>query len=111
MTSMAWFDFLEDWGIVNEHTGQIKGCLDEYKVGIQICDKLRRGFLNEDDENFASLREKESEFIFCLFKYLAIGGSMCQYDMAISEYLDQTKSLYKDLVSVERDPDTKEFFC
>jgi len=33
---------------------------------------------------------------------------MCQSDEAVAEYLECTKGLYKDLVSVAKDPDTKE---
>ena len=33
---------------------------------------------------------------------------MCQSDEMVAEYLECTKSLYKDLVSVAKDPDTKE---
>ena len=40
---------------------------------------------------------------------MAIGGSMAQFDNTISSYLDLCKVLYKDLVTVTRDPDSKEF--
>ena len=33
---------------------------------------------------------------------------MCQTDEFVAEYLECTKTLYKDLVSVAKDPDTKE---
>lgn len=33
---------------------------------------------------------------------------MCQNDEAVAEYLDCTKTLYKDLVAVAKDPETKE---
>ena len=32
--NMAWFDWLEELGIVNEANGTIKGCLDEWVDGI-----------------------------------------------------------------------------
>jgi hypothetical protein len=33
---------------------------------------------------------------------------MCQSDESLAEYLECTKTLYKDLVSVAKDPETKE---
>ena len=33
---------------------------------------------------------------------------MCQTDEFVAEYLECTKTLYKDLVSVAKDPETKE---
>lgn len=33
---------------------------------------------------------------------------MCQFDDSITEYLESTKELYKDLIAVAKDPDTNE---
>ena len=33
---------------------------------------------------------------------------MCQFDLDITEYLETTKSLYKDLIKVAKDDDTQE---
>jgi hypothetical protein len=76
---MAYFDFLEDIGIVNKHNGCIKGCLDEWYEGMQLADKLRQALMLEEDENYEILQEEKygNEFIFNLFKFLALGGGMC----------------------------------
>ena len=46
------------------------------------------------------------EFIFKLFQHISLGGSMCQYENNIKVYLDVIKVLYKDLVTVAKDPDS-----
>jgi len=76
---MNYFNFLEDLKIVNKHSGMINGAFDEWIDGQQLNDKLRQALMWEDDENYEELRvEKYSnEFIFCLFKYLALGGGLC----------------------------------
>lgn len=53
----------------------------------------------EDSEKYEvfSLLERE-EFLFCLFKHLCLGGSLCQYEDMIKPYLETAKLLYKDLV-------------
>lgn len=33
---------------------------------------------------------------------------MCQFDDVVTDYLESTKELYKDLVAVAKDPDTNE---
>ena len=45
----------------------------------------------------------QNEFIFKLFQMLVIGGSICQYEDNVEEYLDVLKNLYKDLVTVAKD--------
>jgi hypothetical protein len=39
-------------------------------------------------------------------KFLVLGGGMSQPDTQMSEYLDCTKELYKDLISVAKDADS-----
>ena len=62
----------------------------------------------EDYEAFDTIHEDkyQKEFIFKLFQHISLGGSICQYENNIGEYLTLTKSLYKDLVCVAKDPDT-----
>ena len=42
--------------------------------------------------------EDRKELIFCIFRFLCLGGSVCQYDDDITDYYDLTKKIYKDLV-------------
>ena len=55
--------------------------------------------LIEDSDNYDIYSDKErNEFVFRLFKHLAIGGIICQYEDTIQPYIDATKSIYKDLI-------------
>ena len=108
--NMSYFDFLEQLDLVNTHTGQLKGAPDEWVDGIQCSTKLRLAMLWEEDENYCEIQQDkyQNEFIFKLFQLLIVGGPMCQYDDDVTEYLTQTKNLYKDLVTVAKDQETGE---
>lgn len=108
--NMAYFDFLEQLDLVNANTGHFKGAPDEWVDSIQLSTKLRQAMLWEDDENYCELQQDkyQNEFIFKLFQLLILGGPMCQYDDDATEYLTQTKNLYKDLVTVAKDTETGE---
>ena len=110
VVNMSYFDFFEELNIINPATSNIQGCIDEYIHGIQCADKLRTGLLWEDDENFCELQQDkyQNEFIFKLLQFVAIGGSLNQYEQSITEYLDVVKDLYKDLVCVAKDEATDE---
>ncbi|KAK3582105.1 hypothetical protein CHS0354_009162 [Potamilus streckersoni] len=106
--SMSFFDRLYDHEIVRE-SGHIHKCLDEYYEGIQISDELRKVLLLEESDNYEIFNESDrEEFLFRLFKHLCIGGAVCQYEDTIDPYLNITKLLYKDIVSVQKNPETKE---
>jgi len=65
---------------------------------------LRRTLILEDSEEYTAFTENErEEFIFHLFSRLCIGGPVCQYEDYATAYLDTTKALYKDLVTVVKD--------
>ncbi|XP_049458460.1 cilia- and flagella-associated protein 300 isoform X2 [Epinephelus fuscoguttatus] len=51
--------------------------------------------------------EERAEFLFRLFKHLCFGGELCQYEDTIEPYISTTKQIYKDLISVQKDPETK----
>ncbi|KAJ3085960.1 hypothetical protein HK102_013648 [Quaeritorhiza haematococci] len=44
------------------------------------------------------------EFIFHVFRALCLGGRICQFEDEVAPYLETTKKIYKDLVSVSKDP-------
>lgn len=50
-----------------------------------------------NEYNLFSPEEKE-EFIFRLFEFLVLGGSLCQYEDELQPYLETTKKIYKDIV-------------
>ncbi len=121
VTSMDFFDPLQKFGITAAN-GYIKKCMEEYVNGTEVSDKLRfvvfwfpkrdfkqtkhrKTILIEDSEEFTTFTEKErNEFIFHLFSRLCIGGAVCQYEDYVTDYLNATKELYKDLVNVVKDP-------
>ncbi|XP_043360124.1 transcriptional coactivator YAP1 isoform X5 [Dermochelys coriacea] len=106
--SMSFFDQLYSEGVVRE-TGYIVKCYDDYYDGIPISDELRKVLLLEDSDHFDLFSQSNrEEFLFCLFKHLCLGGTLCQFEDVLSPYLETTKALYKDLVSVQKDPETKE---
>jgi hypothetical protein len=39
---------------------------------------------------------------------VALGGGCCQFERDITEYLESTKELYKDLICVAKDEETNE---
>ncbi|NWI20336.1 CF300 protein, partial [Crypturellus soui] len=106
--SMSFFDRLYTEGVVRE-TGHIVKCYDDYYDGIIISDELRKVLLLEDSDHYDLFSQSDrQEFLFCLFKHLCLGGTYCQFEDMLGPYLETTKALYKDLVSVQKNPETKE---
>ncbi|XP_041352378.1 cilia- and flagella-associated protein 300-like [Gigantopelta aegis] len=106
--SMAFFDRLYENQIVRE-SGHIHKCLDEFYEDFTISDELRKLLIQEDCDNFCLFNESErNEFLFLLFKHFCLGGKVCQYEDSIDPYLDFTKQVYKELISVQKNPETKE---
>ncbi|XP_070213027.1 cilia- and flagella-associated protein 300-like [Littorina saxatilis] len=105
--SMSFFDKLyED---VVRSCGSIRKCMDEFFGDFTVSDELRQMLLNEDSDCYCTFNESDREqFLFHLFEHLCLGGQICQYEDKIDPYLDVTKQLYKDLVSVQKNPDSKE---
>jgi len=98
---LDFFDRLREAGIVLE--GDIAKCLDDQCGEVLVSDRLRKLLLDEEDEGWDLFSETErSELIFHVMKRLAIGGGMNQYEDKIEPYLTMTRSLYKDLVSVQK---------
>ncbi|CAH3034127.1 unnamed protein product [Porites lobata] len=107
VTSMEFFDRLQDQGIVRE-SGSIRKCFDEYFEDFVISDELRKVLLLEEAETYPIFSDADrNEFIFLIFKHLCLGGEVCQYEDDINPYLETTKIIYKDLISVHKDPSTK----
>ena len=108
MTSMDFFDFLKEKGLVL-HNGSIKKVIPDYYEEIEICDKIREVLLIEESEDYELIDNSlRNEFLFKIFQHVSIGGGICQYEDEIDEYLDVVKGLYKDLVSVGKDNESNE---
>ena len=43
-----------------------------------------------------------------MLQFVVLGGAMNQYEQSITEYMEATKDLYKDLVCVAKDENTNE---
>ena len=85
--------------------------MSEYFEGIEVCDKIRECLLLEESESYCVYNEDQrKEFLFKVFQFLMIGGSLNQYEDKLSPYLDWTKKVYKALVSVRKKVETSEIF-
>uniref|UniRef100_A0A667HY58 Cilia- and flagella-associated protein 300 n=2 Tax=Felidae TaxID=9681 RepID=A0A667HY58_LYNCA len=105
--SMSFFHRLYDEDIVRDD-GHIIKCLDSFCDPFPISDELRKVLLVEDSEKYEIFSQADrEEFLFCLFKHLCLGGALCQYEDVLNPYLETTKLIYKDLVSVRKNPQTK----
>ncbi|XP_007520785.1 cilia- and flagella-associated protein 300 isoform X1 [Erinaceus europaeus] len=105
--SMSFFNRLYDEDIVRDN-GNIVKCLDSFYDPFLISDELRKVLLEEDSEKYEIFSQPDrEEFLFCLFKHLCLGGALCQYEDVLTPYLETTKLIYKDLVSVRKIPQTK----
>ncbi|KAJ7997514.1 hypothetical protein DPEC_G00229810 [Dallia pectoralis] len=103
--SMEMFDSLSSSGIIRQ-SGHIIKCLHSTHTDYDL---LRQMLQEEDSEEYGVIKPDERrEFLFCLFKHLTLGGELCQYEDTISPYLETTRSIYRDLVSVQKDPETKQ---
>eukprot|EP00347_Sterkiella_histriomuscorum_P018293 403346062 len=107
--NMSFFDFFYEKDIATED-GYIKKELEEMYEGISLGDRMRKAMLWEESEYFMELQDPkiQNEFIYKLFQMISIGGSICQYEENVKDYLDIVKSLYKDLITVAKDQDTGE---
>lgn len=106
--SMSFFDRFKQSPIIAED-GSIRSCMDEYYENVQCQDLLREYLCNSESENADLYSEEEKkEFIYHLFSWLVIGGSLCQVDDKWNSYLEMTKKIYKDLLRVHKNPETKE---
>lgn len=106
--SMDFFDILEKSNItIND--GYIRKEMEEIVDGISVADRLRYSLIMEDSEYYLIFNENDrKEFLFHLFKNISLGGPICQYEDNVNEYLNATKLVYKDLIQVIMDSDTKE---
>ncbi|XP_042362084.1 LOW QUALITY PROTEIN: cilia- and flagella-associated protein 300 [Plectropomus leopardus] len=102
--SMELFDPIYSCGILRP-SGHVVKCFHDVYPDY---DELRQMLQEEDSEHYYVVgREERGEFLFRLFKHLCFGGELCQYEDTIDPYINTTKQIYKDLISVQKDPETK----
>ena len=109
--NMSFFDVFKDVNVCYGDDGTIKQNYEEIFQDMSLGDRLRQILVWEDYDEFEEWDvihsdKYQKEFIFKLFQHIVLGGSMCQYEHNIQEYLKVIKMLYKDLVSVAKDPET-----
>jgi len=111
VTNMSFFDRLRDEGLVTA-SGSIRKCMEEIYDGVTSGDLVREMLLNEDSEHFFIYDDDErEELLFHVFKSLAIGGSMCQWEDAIAPYEKMAKNVYRDLLTVHKSKSTGKIEC
>lgn len=70
---------------------------------VTVSDYLREMLTNRDSENIDVFTDEEKkELLFHIFKLIAVGGSMMQYEDCVEPYLDIAKGIYKDFLTVHR---------
>ncbi|ORY36014.1 hypothetical protein BCR33DRAFT_491664 [Rhizoclosmatium globosum] len=108
VTSLTFFDRLTTKADIIRVDGSIRKCMDEYTDGgFLVADELRKCLLMPEAETYPVFSEADRrEFVFHVFKAVCLGGRLCQYEDEIGPYLDATKKIYKDLISVTKDRET-----
>jgi len=94
-------------GPVCREDGKIAGCFEEWEEGVCVQDRLRKALCCRDSEEYEMFPEHtRKELLFQLFKHLALGGAMNQWEDVVDPYLEATKLIYKDLVRVRKSPES-----
>ncbi|KAK5605083.1 hypothetical protein CRENBAI_026505 [Crenichthys baileyi] len=102
--SMELFDPIYSCGILRP-SGHVVKCIHDIYPDY---DELRQMLQEVDSEHYYAVGKMErEEFLFCIFKHLCLGGELCQYEDTIDPYISTTKKIYKDLISVQKDAETK----
>jgi len=100
--NMGFFDPLESEGLLAPN-GFLRKCMNDRVHGVDIDTLVTDMLLNEESEHAHIYGEAQrNEFLFRLFQLLFIGGAMHQRDEDVLAYLEQTKLLYKDLMTVHK---------
>jgi len=113
-TSLEFFDVLRDpdclsMGPIVREDGKINGCFEEWEEGVCIQDRLRLALCKRETEEYELFPSHlRKELLFQVLCHLALGGSMCQWEDQMDNYLEATKLFYKDLVRVRKNPDTSQ---
>eukprot|EP01064_Diplonema_japonicum_P031354 TRINITY_DN5570_c0_g2_i2.p1 TRINITY_DN5570_c0_g2~~TRINITY_DN5570_c0_g2_i2.p1 ORF type:complete len:265 (+),score=40.16 TRINITY_DN5570_c0_g2_i2:68-862(+) len=113
LTKLDLFEKLEDAGIVREN-GAISKMMDQFlDAGVTVSDELRWLLMCEDESDHAGLftEDEQNEFLYHVLHRVASGGALCQYEDDFTIYRNIVKGIYKDLVSVRRNPTTSQPEC
>jgi len=107
VTNMGFFDALETDGLLAPN-GYLRKCANDRVAGVEIDTLVTDLLLLGDDSEYAGSfsSEARAEFLFQLFHLIFIGGAMHQRDEDCLGYLEQTKAMYKDLLTVHKKAST-----
>jgi cilia- and flagella-associated protein 300 len=108
VTDMAFFDRFATAGCVNSElgSGRVRAQMEDVFDGITVGDALREALANPDSEHSELYSEREKrELVYRIFKFMALGGGMVQWEDEWGPYLDATRSVYRDLVTVVKAAD------
>jgi len=104
--NMDFFDVFQKEGLTSVD-GILKPCMIEHYAGIEVDNVLLDAMVNPESEYASSLSEAQrSEFIFRLFQVIFIGGAMHQRNDNCRDYLETTRKIYKELLTVHRNART-----
>ncbi|CAG8739785.1 20580_t:CDS:2 [Gigaspora margarita] len=72
-----------------------------------VTDKLRQIFLLSQSSNYDLFNNDDrNEFIFHVLQSVCLGGDICQFEDEINKYFEVVKSIYRDLICVQRNTST-----
>merc|ERR1712023_63355 len=109
LTRMDLFDKLADAEPpIARGTSTLMKCMEDVVDGFMVSDNLRDLLLRGDESENCELftDEEKSEFLFRVFEHICLGGSMNQYEDELEPYLDITKKIYKEMLSVQKNAST-----
>ncbi|OQR81534.1 hypothetical protein THRCLA_11642 [Thraustotheca clavata] len=108
ITSLSFFDKLENESDLVSTGGYLRKCMDEVYDHCTVSECLREMMANPESEYCHLFTpDEQKELIYQIFKRLVIGGAMCQPDDKLEPYLEITKRIYKALAAVRKLPDAQ----
>ena len=100
--NMGFFDVLESENMMGSN-GYLRKCMPETFDNVESDNLILDMMLNPDSEHLAAFTQaQKSEFIYHLFQLIFVGGAMHQRDDYATEYLEATRALYKELLTVHK---------
>ncbi|RIB26482.1 hypothetical protein C2G38_2163352 [Gigaspora rosea] len=106
ITSLDFFDRLYNHDILRP-SGAIIKSFPIYINSFPVTDKLRQIFLLPQSSNYDLFNNDDrNEFIFHVLQSVCLGGDICQFEDEINKYFEVVKSIYRDLICVQRNTST-----
>ncbi|XP_039296352.1 cilia- and flagella-associated protein 300 [Nilaparvata lugens] len=107
--SLEFFDRLYNRanGVALGECGDLIGCFDQQIDQFTVSDNLRLMLVSEEGPQLYSEAER-NQLLFRLFTCFCLGGVWAQHETNLKPYIEAAKTLYKDLVKVERVAGTSE---